>query len=87
MGSYKAAIHIQNVHLYVLTRFLGVDMKTPNDLVCVETNRFPVTLNSAVRCIRYWSKLTCMDEVRLPHKEYMMFYNLDARVRETGFKY
>ena len=54
-------------------------MKTPNDLVYGETDRFPITLNSAVRGIRYWLKLTCMGEDRLPHKAYMMLYNLDAR--------
>ena len=85
-GLDKAAIYIEKVHLYALKRFLGVDMKTPNDPVHGETDRFPITLNSAVRCIRYWLKLTCMGEDKLPHKAYMMLYNLDARVRETGFQ-
>ena len=67
---------------FICTRwkeFLVVDMKTLNDLVYGETDRFPITLNSAVRCIRYWLKLTCMGEDRLPRKSYMMLYNLDAR--------
>ena len=54
-------------------------MKAPKDLVYGETDRFPITLNSAVRYIRYWLKLTCMGEDGLPHKAYMMLYNLDAR--------
>ena len=54
-------------------------MKTPNDLVYGETDRFPITLNSAIRCIRYWLKLTCMDEDRLLRKAYLMLCNLDAR--------
>ena len=49
----KVAIHIEKIHLYALKRFLGVDMKKTNDLVYVETDRFPITLNSAVRCIYY----------------------------------
>ena len=57
-GLDKAAIHIEKVHLNALKRFLGVHMKTPNDLVYGETDRFPITLNSAVRCIRCWLKLT-----------------------------
>ena len=32
-GLDKVAIHIEKVHLYALKIFLGVDMKTPNDLV------------------------------------------------------
>ena len=66
----KAMIHIKKVHLYSLKRFLGVDMKTPNDHVYGETDRFPITLNSAIRCIRCWLKLTCMGEDRLPSKAY-----------------
>ena len=77
-GLDKAAIYIEKVHLYTLKIFLGVDMKTPNDLVYGETERFPITMNSAVRCIRYWLKLTCMGEDRLPHKAYMTLYILDA---------
>ena len=78
-GLDKAAIHIEKVHLYALKRFSWVGMKTPNDLVYGETDKFPITLNSAVRCIRCWLKLERMGEDRLPHKAYMMLYNLDAR--------
>ena len=45
-------------------------MKTPNDHVCGETDRFSITLNSAIRCIRCWLKLTCMGEDRLPRTAY-----------------
>ncbi|WP_419640662.1 hypothetical protein, partial [Thiolapillus sp.] len=78
-GLDKAAMHIEKVHLFALKKFLALDMRTPNDLVYGETDRFPITLNSAIRCIRYWLKLTCMDEDRLPRKAYLMLYNLDAR--------
>ncbi|WP_419612590.1 hypothetical protein, partial [Thiolapillus sp.] len=59
-GLDKAAVHIEKVHLFALKKFLALDMRTPNDLVYGETDRFPITLNSAIRCIRYWLKLTCM---------------------------
>ena len=36
-------------------------MRTPNDLVCGETNRYPLFVNSAVRSIRYLLKLTRME--------------------------
>ena len=78
-GLDKAAVHIEKVHLFALKKFLALDMRTPNDLVYGETDRFPITLNSAIRCIRYWLKLTCMDEDRLPRKAYLMLYNLDVR--------
>jgi len=53
---------------------------------CVWRNRFSITLNSAVRCIRYWLKLTCMGKDRLPRKAYMMLYNLDARGKRNWFQ-
>ena len=43
-------------------------MRTPNDLVYGETNRYPLFVNSAVRCIRYWLKLTRMEASKLPSK-------------------
>ena len=65
-GLYDAARFCENVHLFALKKFLGVSIKTPNDLVYGELNRFPIYLNSAVRCIRYWFKLTRMENFRLP---------------------
>ena len=54
-------------------------MRTPNDLIYGETNRYPLFLNSAVRCIRYWLNLTRMDGSRLRCKAYSMLRELDAR--------
>ena len=48
---------IDNVHLFGLKRYLGVDRRTPNDLVYGEVGRFPIQINASVRCIRYWLKL------------------------------
>ena len=46
---------IENVHLFGLKRYLGVDRRTPNDLVYGEVGRFPIQINACVRCIRYLS--------------------------------
>ena len=87
-GLDKAAVHIEKkVHLFALKKCLALAMRTPNDLVYGETDRFPVTLNSAIRCIRYWQKLTCMDEDRLLRKAYLMLYNLDARSKRNWVSY
>jgi len=55
-GLETAAVHCEKVHLFALKSILGVEMQTPNDLVYGETNRYPLFVNSAVRCIRYWLK-------------------------------
>ena len=36
-GLDPAAAHCEQVHLFALKRFLGVEMRTPNDLVYSET--------------------------------------------------
>ena len=94
-GLDQAAVHCETVHTYALKRFLGVDRRTPNDLVYGETNRYPIHIKAAVNCIRYWFKLLQMDNSRIPRKAYDMLFSLDARgkenwvskVREFLFKY
>ena len=78
-GLDKAAFLCEKVHLFALKRFLGVTMRTPNDLVYGETNRYPIVLNSVIRCIRYWLKLTRMEEHRYPKKAYKMLRVFDER--------
>ena len=53
-GLESTAVHCENVHLFALKKILGVEMRTPNYLVYCETNGYPLFVNSAVRCIRYW---------------------------------
>ena len=56
--------------------FLSVFVKKPNYLVNDETNIFPVSIKSVVRCIRYRFKLTQLEETRLPKNAYnMLFYH------------
>ena len=50
-------------------------MRTPNG----ETNRYPLFVNSAVRCIRYWLKLTRMEASKLPNKADRMLHVLDKQ--------
>ncbi len=73
----------EKVHLFAMKRFLGVGWRTPNDIVYGEFGRFPIYLNSYVKCIRYWLKLTRMEQSRLPFKAYKMLYKLDCNGRYT----
>jgi len=74
---------VEKVHLFAMKRFLGVDRRTPNDLIYGEFGRYPIYLNSYIRCIRYWLKLTRMSESRLPFKAYKMLYILDSKGKNT----
>jgi hypothetical protein len=82
-GLDKAAQHCEKVHLFALKKFLHVELRTPNDLVYKELNRYPVTINFVISCIRYWLRLLAMDDDRLPKKAYVMLRNLDERGKST----
>ena len=75
----QAAALCESVHLFGLKTFLGVKKRTPNELVYGETNRYPIYINSAIRCIQYWLKLLRMNNDRLPRKSYNMLYDLDSK--------
>jgi hypothetical protein len=73
-GLDDAAIQSEKVHLLALKKFLMVKSRTPNDLVYKELNRYPILINSIIRCISYWIKLLAMNEHR-----YLMLCKLDER--------
>ena len=78
-GLDHSVVFCEKVHIYALKRFLGVSMKTPNDLVYGELNRYPIYITSAVECVKYWLKLTRMNDNRLPRKAYKMLVGLDLK--------
>jgi hypothetical protein len=82
-GLDKSVVHCESIHLFALKKFLGVNMRTPNDLVYGETNRYPIYVNSAVKCVRFWLRLLEMEDNRIPHKAYKMLLDLDARGKQN----
>ena len=74
---------IEKVHLFALKRFLHIDTRSPNDLVYGELGRYPLYINSFVKCIKYWLQLNRMDTFRLPFKAYKILYNLDSNGKRT----
>ena len=82
-GLQSAALDAEKVHLFTLKRFLRLEMRTPNDFVYGDTGRYPLYINSAVNCIRYWLKLLRMESNRLPHKAYAMLFNLDLKNKKN----
>ena len=67
-GLEGASLAIEKIHLFAMKRYLGVDMRTPDELAYGELGRYPIYINSNVRCVRYWLKLVSMEENRLPAK-------------------
>jgi hypothetical protein len=79
----EKCVQIEKVHLFAMKRFLNVDTRTPNDLVYGELGRYPIYINSYLKCIKYWLKLTRMNYDRLPHKAYKMLFDLDSNGKKT----
>jgi hypothetical protein len=63
---------IEKVHLFALKKLLNVSPKTPNDMVYGETGRHPLYVFTYISCIKYWLRLTSMENFRLPKKAYNM---------------
>eukprot|EP00745_Piridium_sociabile_P022013 TRINITY_DN34072_c0_g1_i3.p1 TRINITY_DN34072_c0_g1~~TRINITY_DN34072_c0_g1_i3.p1 ORF type:complete len:362 (+),score=-8.76 TRINITY_DN34072_c0_g1_i3:191-1276(+) len=74
---------VDKLHLFAMKRFLHVDGRTPNDLIYGELGRFPIYLNSYIKCISYWLKLVRMNEHRLPAIAYKTLRKLDNRGKVT----
>ena len=82
-GLSEAAQYCERLHTYALKKFLSVNIRTPNDLVYTELNRYPITINSVVNTVRFWLRITSMDSARIPFKSYLMLKHLDERDKKT----
>ena len=65
--------------MFALKRFLGVGQMTPNNMIYGDTARYPLYINAYVSAVRYWLKITRMNEKRLPYKAYLMLLHLDEQ--------
>ena len=70
---------IEKIHTLAIKRFLNVPLKVSNKLVYGDVGRYPLYINSATRCIKYWLKLLALEEYRIPRQAYVMLKNLDER--------
>jgi hypothetical protein len=70
--------NLEKVHMLACKRFLGVPIKTPNKMIYAEIGRYPLFINSQIRCLKYWFRLIKMDPNRLPKQAYSMLFLLDS---------
>ena len=66
-------------HMFALKRFLGAGQMTPNNMIYGDTARYPLYINAYVRAIRYWPKITRINEKRLPYKAYLLLLHLEEQ--------
>ncbi len=68
---------IEKVHMMACKRFLGVPLRTPNKMVYGELGRYPLFVNSTLRCLKYWLRVLKMDDIRIPKQAYKMMILMD----------
>ena len=67
---------IKKVHMMACQHFLGVPLRTPNKMVYGELGRYPLFVNSTLRCLKYWLRVLKMD-IRIPKQAYKMMILMD----------
>ena len=59
---------IETAHLFACKRLLNVCHKTPNNMIYGETGRYPLLIDSTIRSLRFWLKITNMPLNRFPRQ-------------------
>ena len=70
---------IEKVHLSAMKRFMCLSQRTPKHLVYGELGRYPLHVNTYVKCIKFWLRIVFMDEQRYPKKAYNMLMSLQRQ--------
>ena len=78
--SYKS---IENIQVKACKKLLGVSIHTANVAAVGECGRYPIHVNTVLRCVKYWTKLLQMSSNRFPKICYKMLYDLDQEQNVT----
>lgn len=70
---------IERVHIYACNRLLGVNINTPNAMVCFETGRLSLLLNAQEKMMKYLLRLLQMHSHRYSKQCYDMMVMQESR--------
>ena len=70
---------VERVHLLAIKRFLGLHPKAPRHVVYGESGRHPIFVTTYVKCIKFWLRLTRMENNRYPKKVYNTLLSLQGQ--------
>ena len=73
----------RNTHMFACKRFLKASVQTPNHMIYGDLGRYPMFISSAVRCVKYWLRITNLPDERLPKKAYKMLLYLQDLGKKT----
>ena len=74
---------IEKAHMFACKRFFDVSVQTPNKMIYGDLGRYPMFITSAVRCVKYWLRITNLPDERLPKKAYNMLLYLQDLGKKT----
>ena len=67
--------NVEGAHLFACKRFLGIGIRSPNSMCYGELGRYPLSINSTIRAVKYWLRLCRMSDSRIPKQAYLMLSN------------
>ena len=70
---------LDKLHLFTMKEMVGAGMRTPNNMVNGELERFSIYINAEFRCVCYRQKWTRINIHRLPIKAHTILSHLDER--------
>ena len=72
LWSLNVTSTIENVHLFSLKKMLQVPIFTPNVMVYGDSGRYELRIDAVLRSIKYWIRITNMEDSRNVRKVYNM---------------
>ena len=58
--------------MFACKRFSNVGVQLPNKMIYGDSGRYPMFIASAVRCVRYWLRITNKSDDPSPKEAYCM---------------
>ena len=74
---FKVRDEIENVHIKFGKRVACLHQNVANFFALSECGRLPQSINYKSKCVKYWAKLTQMDNHRYPRQCYIMLRQHD----------
>ena len=62
--------------MFACKRFSNVGVQLPNKMIYGDSGRYLMFIASAVRCVRYWLRITNISDDRSPKEAYYMLLHL-----------
>lgn len=75
---YRTCYHIEQVHINFCKRVTGLNKNVANYFALSECSRLPMSVVYMKICVKYWLKITQMNNARYPRQCYIMLRGLDS---------